>query len=672
LIVRSKPMAYDGIERQAVEAVGRAVGDGAALRAVAERFPNSRAAPVALFGAAQLAEAAGDQRLAGRTLRELAASHPKFERRAEVFESMARVEAAAGRLDATVARLSVAAREFPEHRLATNLRLSDGAVVAGSGQSFAEAFVAARAVLSRREQAALPDIRLPSRQEMADARKEGKGLKPVTPATRPVVSPVLDFVPRVGGLRREDRTVVQLAASEIAVVSGGGEMLWRGRGPGVRATGYAWQDDTLLVWDAGAIEARSVAAPGGRPLWRVELRSVAVVQPLPPIDAVAVVDTTDEIIEFNVNRNILLLGGNVAGVRVAIPAPEFDNEARRGERITDVAVVDGRVVLGTDAGRLLCVSTDDGKVRWQVRVAGHSVGRVEAGPDFVAAVMAGQGTSQLIAAEVEGGQAVFRRSFGPWGEDLLNLALSPEGVLVFTQRQRLGAKNLFEPGPGLTFQSRAENRDVFAGLGGPGQLVIWEGVALAVGGQTIRAYPLSDAGREARPGDREARPGDREARPGGREAVLGGKESLPLSTLAARGDDTVRLEPVGTQLYVSNSRAMLSYDLGDGSMHWKMDTDSSRQRIDSAVVARSFMLAVARTDGRTPQPDQAAGAVPQLRVLAVSTERSGRTNQESGLFLHAIDVPDIAPGRETLPVRVLEGGILYISRTAELRVLRTQ
>ena len=76
-----------------------------------------------------------------------------------------------------------------------------------------------------------------------------------------------------------------------------------------------------------------------------------------------------------------------------------------------------------------------------------------------------------------------------------NIALLPDGTLLYTLPDRLCGKDLYEPQKGLKFgdSTTMENNPVFAGVSGDDQLVVAEGRVLAVSNNgSVRVLSLDD------------------------------------------------------------------------------------------------------------------------------------------------------------------------------------
>jgi outer membrane protein assembly factor BamB len=194
-------------------------------------------------------------------------------------------------------------------------------------------------------------------------------------------------------------------------------------------------------------------------------------------------------------------GGNqLVGSDVAAPT---------AETIVKVVAAGKRLVAATSDGRVLCINQANGHLLWQTRLDDHNVDQLLADDDFVAvrsgaaATFAGeQTTAHIVVFNADDGHAQFQRSFGADGGPPLNMALAPDGTLVWLLIDRIAGKNLFEPGQRLRFetfpwQGQSNARCFGSESGGamePDQLLI-DGhriLTVADSGLALRAFSLDD------------------------------------------------------------------------------------------------------------------------------------------------------------------------------------
>jgi len=188
---------------------------------------------------------------------------------------------------------------------------------------------------------------------------------------------------------------------------------------------------------------------------------------------------------------------------------EVDTAASAAETIVKVAAAGDRLVAATSEGRVLCINQLTGHLLWQTRLDDRDVDELLVDDDFVAvrsgtaATIAGeQSTAHIAVFNADDGHAQFQRSFGVDGGPPLNMALAPDGTLVWLLVDRVAGKNLFEPGQRLRFETfpwqGASNAHCFGSESGgamePDQLLI-DGhriLAIADSGLALRAFSLDD------------------------------------------------------------------------------------------------------------------------------------------------------------------------------------
>src|SRR5204862_7673106 len=120
------------------------------------------------------------------------------------------------------------------------------------------------------------------------------------------------------------------------------------------------------------------------------------------------------------------------------------------EEIEHVRATGDRVVIGTSSGRVASLELSDGSMAWQTRVGETSLNQMLASDDFIVVRFVDDFGAQIVALETFGGQIVMRRLFGPEAAPgPINLALSPDGTLVYTLQDRVCGQDLYEPGRAL-------------------------------------------------------------------------------------------------------------------------------------------------------------------------------------------------------------------------------
>ena len=108
-----------------------------------------------------------------------------------------------------------------------------------------------------------------------------------------------------------------------------------------------------------------------------------------------------------------------------------------------------RVVLGTPDGRILTLDLDGGKPLWQTQLGEHAASNLLATDDFVVArYLEGNTSAQIVAYDTFSGQIISRREFNSEAgvpAVPINLALAPDGMLVYLLPNQIVGVDLFAP-----------------------------------------------------------------------------------------------------------------------------------------------------------------------------------------------------------------------------------
>lgn len=660
-LVRRFPSAYERFEREAARSFAEATSVPELLN-VARHYPNARVAPEAMMRASELLQVQGEWRSAERVLRELFVTYAAYPRRGDVAEAMARVAAATpGRLGVVQARLAMGARLFPEHRLTGPL--TDGhvppRVLADAGVRFAEALSAVRTKRAV-ESAAMADVGLPDEVETERYRQTHRArIDAVRLMPSRDVPRVLSVVPTERA--RADAVVVQLAGGELGVVSPRQGLSWKVRSPGPATAGAAWvgtgatggEDVSpaggtaglLLAWDDRSVAAYAAPptataghregqkAPAGVRLWRLEtdtLPALEVARGLVEADDRGPANDNDNAGVVRVirqgNQHIVIRGNAVFRANVLMNVRGAAVQRPPGEAIVRATLSGDRLVVATATGRVLCVSPADGSILWQTRATAALPERLLANEDFVVVVAVDEGGSQVVALDADSGTVLWRRTASDPARAPINAALSDDGMLVFTVADRLCGKDLSDPTETLTFETPSDPSAPFIGMSGPRQLVISDGLVLAVTDQEqfVRLYSLADHGRPLRypqPGRDDARGN---AAGGGGEPAVDAVLATRLRVTQQPAEPSAAVHVDGSRLYVVTSRSVVAYDLRDGREQWHQLAAEGDAPFAQLHLTRRHVLA-------TTQPVAMPGEG-GVRVLAMS--RSDVNGRESGLRVH--------------------------------------
>lgn len=666
-LMKRDASAYAQFEDKSREMLASAT-DQAGLRRVASEFPNSTSAPKALLQAALNLENTGDRRTASKVLREAYFRYPDFDRAPELIESMARVSLATpGQEAVALSRLALGARKYPERTLTGPLLLPDKTPLdprtaqgADKPMSFTQAADTLRNRLSNRVTATLPDFKIPGHaQSEAHRKATGKLIAPFIRADGIKVENVTSILPETQGGDSRERVVVRFASGELGVVSSSGGLLHKLKSPTGEPLGVAFASEALMVWDATTLTAYS---PEGAELWSLPVATLPAIAPTEPPDPNA---------QAAVARQVMQGRLRVRGGRVAFPAMPF----AQAEGISQIILSGEKILVSTTTGRLAALSARSGKLLWQQRPANHAPGRILSTDDFVVVFYNQPPTFLTTAFDADTGNPVYtaRNTFNSAPQ---NIALAPDGTLLSTLGDRIVGKDLFESSPGATFETTPDATNPFLGMDGPNQLVVWEGMLLAVTnrGQYVRSFMISDACAPLR---------------------LANNINALLATRA--GPDNpypFQLLTVGKQLYLASARSIASYDLRKNTEIWSRVSDGSRvftslssgQNVLVAVAIASMDAPNAQVQMIPPQPGREAldpaTPPPPTRIEVISTARTPR-GEESGALLHLYEIPDLAstvsvgnapPNSPAAnmppPLRPVEGGVFYLNRANTLVFLK--
>ena len=112
-----------------------------------------------------------------------------------------------------------------------------------------------------------------------------------------------------------------------------------------------------------------------------------------------------------------------------------------------------RILVSTNAGRLMALGSSDGKIIWQIRQTDRAIDRIVANDDFVVLRIRNEASVQLIALDSQTGKTLGSKIFDTANNSFpVNLALSSDGTLVYTLPDRIcfkdldaGGENILDP-----------------------------------------------------------------------------------------------------------------------------------------------------------------------------------------------------------------------------------
>jgi hypothetical protein len=367
------------------------------------------------------------------------------------------------------------------------------------------------------------------------------------------------------------------------------------------------------------------------------------------------------------------------------------------EQILHVRPVDDRILIATSTGQLFAIKAADGTLAWHTRLSSNSpIERLVATDDFAVSMLTEGNSRQLVALDALNGQVVRRFTFpGESGGVPINLALAPDGMLVWLTPDRLCGKDLFEPSTQLNYgEAPAPDQPnfnaqmnpnmagtPFAGAVNPDQLLISEGRILVVGmeGRYVLMHSL-ESGR-----------------------MLDYKEPngrLVPSRLSTSGQSNVTpgwnvaLHLVGPMLYVVSATGQpMAYELDTPWKGWRGSIMQASQTIDyqDPMIDPKFLVLPSRAarpgagpgappfpgavQRNLPQPPGAAGQVPAVQdaptnwtLYAYSRIKPDTgDHRESGKLTYSFDLRDDAGISEFQGV---DGGVYYLTGDKKLKFLK--
>ncbi|WP_428939965.1 PQQ-binding-like beta-propeller repeat protein [Fontivita pretiosa] len=685
-IQRAGPAVYEPYERAAAERLRAAESaiDPQQLQEVAAMYPNSSAAPRALLAAAEAFEVNKDPRRATQVLRQAYFRYPEYPQRARIIEALARNSLAMpNRIDVAIARLTLGAQKLGgTPRLSRPLPLPDGTAIQPN-VSFADAADQLRKYLARSSAGDLPQIGLPPRSRTSFLPESPES---IVPGVSALLVPPAEFA-------RHDRVITYTPGIGVRVFAVGQTQ------PIITcaeftelAKGAAWiERHNLLVW--GQTEMMLFAGDSGQLLWKTSLKSIPQVLVVAqgsaqsaeeadldadaPANAPQVAEPQEIVIDAGnlaqqqiiIRRNQQLIirarRGRFGPVAVAQAALEMPPQPA-SEQIAQVRPLADRIVVGTTDGRIAAFDLDGGRLLWQTRLGQRAARNLLANDDFVVAHLleaAGGAVSvQVVVLDAFSGQVLSRRSFGtdtdvamagadPVAMLPVNIALSPDGILVCLLADRICGKDLFEPG-GLeqwTYMGERRRSD----LGAPYQFST-EPDHLQISGE--RVLVVADNGTSLHGYSlRSGKP------------LPFNQQTLQFESRTSTG--RLVLRTAGSRLYLALANDMKGYDLDNGTA-WVSRFDARTSlRVRDVIIARDYVIGLMDLMPRgprlpplaQPQPqDQSPTPIVHIKAFSRAINPNG---SESGLLEHDVKISDPAT---ILSWQVVDGGFYYLSGDQKL------
>jgi hypothetical protein len=362
------------------------------------------------------------------------------------------------------------------------------------------------------------------------------------------------------------------------------------------------------------------------------------------------------------------------------------------EAIVTVKPVDDKILVSTSAGQLFAIRAADGTLAWHTRLASAApISRMVATDDFVVCKVDDQANTQLVVVDTLTGQLARARMSFPneTGNVPVNLALAPDGMLVWTQQDRLCGKDLFEPKRELNYEIVANANEggpgrgpnivqmdaqlfspIFSGAVNPDQLQISEGRIIAVThlGTYVSLYSLETGKLLDYPG------------PDGRRA------EARLSTVHGDGTIAVKdwgvgLHLVGSKLYVvTRQNGPVCYNLDRSGMLWGGTIDrptTPSVQFQEPFIGQDYFVIV---DRPTPRP---AGGPVNVNPQAPNANPNAATS----VRLHCYTRAAVEPGSDRESGRIghypyvrddsgitefqgVDGGFYYLTGDQKLHFLK--
>jgi hypothetical protein len=744
-VVRLHPEAYAPIEQQAVAAMETALAnhDAGKLLQIAQTYPNASIAPKAMLQAAESYEQGGDARQAAHVLRQIYRKYGNNSQRVQIIEAMVRnYLALPGGFDIAIARLRRA--RSSDEKLSHPLVLPDGTKLAAN-LTFRDAVKQLTAARPQEPEMALADVHVPFYPDLTlDEREAGK--VPDKPlllgAADPhpiVIGDVVTLVQEPDWLRdamRPDRIVAQIGQPQTPTLA----VFATGQAAPLAGATHAMADapkfavwtrardgkPLLLVWsnvDLLALDGDTAALK-----WKTSLSNLAPAEIVLAATGLQGADVTNDTIAAVNNQqleeqqqliNARARGQFIGGRRrfprgipqLAPPAnpPEVEAAAAGPEQLAYVRPLIGdagsgaaiaaaaaeRLIVATTTGRVACLDAASGKPVWQTRVSPRPIERLVASEDFTVVRVTEEQTVRLIVLDNYNGQVLMVRNFAVDSTITpVNMALSPDGMLVWTLPDRLCGKDLYEPETHkLTFEYPSPQRDannpngatggtLYAGCTRPGQLMIRgkQIIALQEQGRFVTLHSLEDGSILRH-------------RSGNETTDTKLNTQLPPSSSGSpvpggSNEVTMVLRLVGPHLYIMSSRSVMAYHLDHPAVGgWHAQVGEALNPNFQMIVPTRDFLVVGGWRGARQLPAAAAAAaaaanaaaanpVPAVQLRFYSRKlvqvddgagAGGNIEDESGKIQQEESLTDPTG---ILQWQVVEGGVYYLANDRRLHFVR--
>jgi hypothetical protein len=724
-VMRSHPEAYAPIEQQAVAAIETALAnkDADQLLAIAQTYPNASVAPKAMLQAAESYEHDGNARQAAHVLRQIYRKYGGNNAdRGQIIEAMVRnYLALPGGFDIAIARLQRARNS--SDKLSRPLVLPDGTKL--ENLTFGDTVAKLKAARPQEAGPALADVHVPFYPQLTlDEREAGKvpdkplmlGAADRHPIVINDVAALVQPPPELRDATRPDRIVAQIGQQaqrpELAVFAAGEEKSLGGATHSMaEAPKYAVWSRTLegksllLVWSN--VELLAIDGDTASLKWKTPLSGLAPVE-IVSASGLQGADVTNDTVAANVNQQqieeqqqfINARRGQFIGGRRRFPrqipqigpqqqanAPEVEAAAAGPEQLMQVRPLGGdRLVAATSTGRVACLAAANGKLLWQARISPRPIERLVANEDFTVVRVTEEQIVRLIVLDNYNGQVLMVRNFAIDSQMTpVNMALSPDGMLVWTLPDRICGKDLYEPETRkLTFEYPSPQRDasnpngvtgstIYTGCSRPGQLLIRGSqiIALQEQGRYVTLHSLEDGSLLKHRSGKESTETKLSTLlpPSGNNAVPGTNEVNMIVRLA------------GPSLYVMSPRSVIAYNLdhpGAGGWHAEIG-QALNPNFQMIVPTRDFLVVAGepgiRQFGAAALNGGAANPVSALTLRFYSRKLvqvddsagGGHVEDESGTIQQQESLTDPTG---IVQWQAAEGGIYYLANDRKLHFVR--
>lgn len=563
--------------------VAKTASDAEKMLEVARRYPNTDAAPSAMLAAADQYEADGKYRLATQVLNQAHLQYKDRADRTKLIEAQVRnyLRLRNG-VAIAIGRLAAGARSNPQAKLSGAVTVPNGTVLK-EGTSFADALNTLRQESAKRVAEKLPAIGVPVRDD-----KNPKSKPFLSEDAQLTLSDVDSLLIPPRELLRNDRIVTYSVGQGISVYTPGtNKPLMTSNALNEPALGCAWVGDDdrqehLLVW--GPTSVALFDDKSNNPRWQKTIAGLPDVEMVSSIDSVmdAANDPESGIPQRdNWRRNRINVNG-AALQRIGQQPIQPPQAPGAVESIQHVCPVGDRVIFSTSTGRMLAFTYATGDLAWQTRLLAAPVHQLIAIDDFAVARLIDTEGVKLVVLDTFTGTPTYARVFQADGTQPVNMALAPDGTLVYTQPNRLCGKNLYTSGPDLDFQfpNAAENSPSYIGANQKDQLIIAEDRIISVTdqGMMVRLNSLENGAPLA---------------------------DQPVSTNVTNWNVSLRV--VGPSLYISTrkrdaqkSDRVIDYNLNRNEADWPPSMPLAA--IYDLTVSDKYLIAFDQIVDRNPVP----------------------------------------------------------------------